>query len=76
METKQYAAAGPWISVEERLPEADEVVLIKLVPVMDGTFEPPIWTRGWVLSDGTWSVWGGRVNTGLERVTHWAEVNV
>ena len=28
METKQYAAAGPWISVEEALPDTNEGIYL------------------------------------------------
>ena len=63
METKQYAAAGPWISVKEELPIPGRPVLVK------GIYAgKPDWGVAWQL-DGIWT-------GALEDVTHWAEVRV
>ena len=70
METKQYAAAGPWISVEEALPEATvKPVLVKYasgnVGVMRaGQVHVHTVIRGHLLGDDEYYV------------THWAEVRV
>ena len=61
METKQYAAAGPWISVEEALPEGKPV----LAKYADGSVA--------LIVDGL--VYRPKPKNYYE-MTHWAEVRV
>ena len=70
METKQYAAAGPWISVEEELPDINEgIYLLRMADSSDIALVAYNDLKSCVSLDGVKRV-------GYRRWTHWAEVRV
>lgn len=72
METKEYAAAGPWIGVKtkdgkEQLPERGKIVLVK--GFRDGQ---KVWDAGYQFC----GIWYSTSRFGDMDVTHWAEVTI
>ena len=71
MDTKQYAAAGPWISVEEALPEEDTMLLIRTMCSADMQ-----WAAGFRHGDNWYEACGYAMYLDGVQPTHWAEVRV
>ena len=76
METKQYAAAGPWISVEEALPDSERRVLVRRevdIQTDLAHVHSVHWATSTCNANGAWAC---DIGDRYAKVTHWAEVRV
>lgn len=65
LQTNQQLHAGQWISVEDRMPDDEAVVL-----VYDPSQSEPVWLSYFDAEELAWRY----VDCGLSRPTHWMEL--